>query len=291
MRIVTCSTLLYIFIFSSLAHAIDTVNYSWYRAGRIQLKYDTYYVELLKLALDKSVDKYGEYQLNKVDAGASQQHMIELTRRQHLINLIWTMTSKEREEKLLPIRVPLFKGLGGCRIFLIKKGQQYLFDQLENKEALKSLVAGQGENWPDTEILKSNGFNVLTADEHQTLYLMLAKSRFDYFPRAIHEAINEQAQYPELTMEKRFVIYYDSPFFFFVNKENKRIAKRLEYGLLEAIKDGSFERFFEQYPISAGVIDRANLKEREVITLENPLLTEATKAALKKLGHQASCSH
>lgn len=271
------------------ASATDVINYSWYRDGRIQLKYDRYYKELLVLALDKSVPKYGEYVINRIDAGMSQDHMITLAQRGKVVNLLWTMTSKERESKLLPIRIPLLKGLGGCRISLIKQGNQAKFDQLLDTADLAELFAGQGAQWPDTKILRANSFNVTTAEEHSTLYPMLAKGRFDYFPRALHEALNEDTQYPELVIEKRFLIYYDSPFFFFVNKQHQRIAERIEYGLKQLIKDGSFDTFFNEHPVTSGVLGGADLESRTVIELENPLLSLETKLALERLGSHLMC--
>lgn len=279
----------FLFFIHLSAQATDVINYSWYRDGRIQLKYDLYYKEVLELALNKSVLKYGEYEINRIDAGMSQNHMIALAQRGETVNLLWTMTSKAREDKLIPIRIPLLKGLGGCRIALIKKGNQLLFDELEHPADLAKLHAGQGAEWPDTKILKANNFNVTTADEHQTLYPMLAKGRFDYFPRAIHEALNEETQYPDLIVEKRFLLYYDSPFFFFVNKEHQRIAERIEYGLNLAIADGSFDRFFNEYPVTANVLRSANLENRQVIALENPLLSNDTKQALENLGSHLMC--
>ncbi|WP_353517655.1 hypothetical protein [Thalassotalea sp. SU-HH00458] len=79
------------------------------------------------------------------------------------------------------MRFLLFKGLFGCRISLIKKGQQTRFDQLDNNDQLKLLFAGQGEDWPDSIILRSNQFNLTTSTEDESLFEMLAKERFDYF--------------------------------------------------------------------------------------------------------------
>ncbi|GLX85675.1 hypothetical protein tloyanaT_19270 [Thalassotalea loyana] len=272
------------------ALADDVVNYSWYGVHRESIKYDKYYTDLLKLALEKSESKFGHYELNKVDAGMSQNHMIELARNNRLVNLVWTMTSKDREEKLIPIRIPLLKGLGGCRVFLIRKGEQKLFNTLTNADELAHLYAGQGTTWPDTIILNHNNFQVSTAREHASLYQMLEKGRFDYFPRALHEAFNEIEQYPELAIEQRFALYYDSPFFFFVNKANPRLARRIQYGLELAIADGSFDEFFESNEITAGLIEKANLEAREVIFLDNPLLTVQTRRALNSSQLKAVCA-
>ena len=269
--------------------AKDIINYSWYGTHRASIKYDKYYTDVLTLALEKSKEKYGEYELNKINAGMSQNHMITLASKNRLVNLVWTMTSREREDKLIPVRFPLLKGLGGCRISLIRKGEQHRFDDLTSITELAKFNAGQGTMWPDTVILNNNNFQVSTAREHASLYQMLAKGRFDYFPRAIHEAFNEIQQFPELAIEQRFVIYYDSPFFFFVSKANPRIAERIQHGLTLALHDGSFDEFFASHEITKGVIEKANLHNREVIVLENPLLSKETQQALIDLKFNATC--
>ncbi len=277
--------------FNGLAngYAKDIINYSWYKPERIQLTYDKYYQDLLELVLEISKDQYGEYELNLVSAGVSQDHMVELARREKLINLMWTMTSKEREQKLIPIRIPLLKGLGGCRIALINKADQARFSALADEKALSQLVAGQGAMWPDTEILRYNHFQVATSVDQFSLLPMLTKHRFDYYPRALHEAITEAKQHSELAIEQRFLFYYDSPFFFFVSKQNPRIADRIEYGLNKAIADGTFEQFFNNHPVTSGVIAAAKIPQRQLIYLDNPLLTAETKQAVANYGSNAIC--
>lgn len=278
--------LLFLFI-HNISFAKDIVSYPW--AARNDFSYDSYYKALLHLALEKSKDKYGEYEVNEIDAGVSQEHMVRLVQKNKFVNLFWTMTSKEREENLLPIRFPLFKGLLGCRVFFIKKGQQIKFDQLQKAEQLKSFIVGQGKDWPDTQILLDNNFNVITSLEHESLFKMLVKGRFDFFPRAIHEARSELKDYPDIVIEKRFLLYYDSPFYFFVNKANSRLAQRLEYGLKASAEDGSFERFFNEHPVSSGILNQFSLNTRELIFLKNQSLTTETQQVLYQLKTHKNC--
>lgn len=282
----------YVVVFAALlcampATAMDVVKYSTY--GRELLPYDRYYIELLKLVLDKSQDKFGEYLLKGVKVGKTQANMVTLIKHKKVINILWTMTSKEREQDLQPIRIPLFKGLGGCRIFLIEKDLQAKFSLVKDAEQLKALYAGQGADWPDTEILSANGFNVVKAEVHNSLYEMLAKGRFDYFPRAIHEAFAEVKLHPKLAVEQKLLISYPAPFFFFVNSEDERLASRLDYGLSKMIEDGSFDEFFNANPYSKNAVEQANIKARKVIELENPLLTEATQQALTSVNGNSAC--
>lgn len=282
-RFAVCLTL----VLSLPATALDEVRYSTY--DREQLPYDRYYIDLLTLVMEKSRDKYGDFRLKGVNVGKTQTNIFTLIEHQKVVNIIWTMTSKQREETLQPIRIPLFKGMGGCRVFLIRDGQQDRFDLIDDHEQLRKLYAGQGTDWPDTEILEANNFNVVKAKVHTTLYDMLAKERFDYFPRAIYEAFSEVKLHPELAVEQRFLISYPAPFFYFINREDTRLAHRIEYGLTKIMEDGSFDEFFNANPYSKNAVEQANIKARKVIELENPLLTEATQQALSALNSNSAC--
>ncbi|MFD2166426.1 hypothetical protein ACFSJY_09105 [Thalassotalea euphylliae] len=214
---------------------------------------------------------------------------MSLIKNQKVINVVWTMTSKERERELLPVRVPLFMGLGGCRVFLIKKGNQPEFNNIHSEQALKRLYAGQGADWPDTEILEFNEYNVVKAAVHDTLFSMLEKGRFDYFPRAMHEAFVEVNHFEGLAVEETILLKYTAPFFFFVSNENKRLAERLEYGLVKMYQDGSFAQFFESNPYSSGVLSRAGDFKRKVFNLKNPLLSKETSEALENPHYEMNC--
>jgi hypothetical protein len=58
--------------------------------------------------------------------------------------------------------------------------------------------------------------------------------------------------------------------YFFVANNNETLHKLLQDGLLAAIADGSFDALFYQY--FAAAIAQANLKNRRIIELINPLL-------------------
>ena len=77
------------------------------------------------------------------------------------IDVIWSMTSNERESQYLAIRIPIYKALVGLRLPLILKSSQQKFSVTMTKNQLRSNIAGQGHDWPDTTILRAAGFSVL----------------------------------------------------------------------------------------------------------------------------------
>lgn len=231
-----------------------------------------YYAQLLKLALDETIDDYGPYQLQAVKIDMLQQRSISMLKDQDNIDVIWTVTSIEREQQLQAVYVPLLKGLMGNRVFLIKKGEQKHFDHVQGLGDLKRLRAGQGINWPDTTILKYNELNVQQA-LGTSLYKMLDKKRFDYFPRSITEVIKEQGEYPQLMIENSLMLQYFSPIYFFVNKTKRSLAQRIEVGLIRAIDNGKFDQTFYASRDVNALMAQLKLNDRKIIKLDHPYIS------------------
>ena len=265
-------------LYSSLSLSQDVIRYV--NSEKYPDPKQSYFVDLLTLSLEASKEKFGDYQLQGVAIEMAQARSSIMLERNQYIDIVWRMTSKDLEQHLQAIYFPLLKGIMGYRIFIIRKNDQQFFNKKMSLHELKLITLGQGYNWPDTEILTDNGFNVVRGYDNYLLK-MLARKRFDFFPRAIHEPWLEIKEHPEFTIEKNLMLQYPAPIFFFVNKSNKRLQQRLNYGLHQLLKTGEFDRFFVNHPITAGILDKANVSSRAIFTLNNPLLSEQTKTLLK----------
>lgn len=193
-------------------------------------------------------------------------------------DLLWAATNQEMEDELLPVRIPLYKGLLGHRIFIINPASQARFDRVKTFADLKQFTFGQGTTWADSNILASNGLTVVRANKYQSLFYMVDGGRFDAFPRGVQEPWQEletNANLP-LAVEKRIMLVYRMPFYLFTGKQNKKLAADLELGLNRAIADGSFDKIFYNDPMVKAVLEKANLEERLVFNLENPTLPKET---------------
>ena len=147
-----------------------------------------YPVRLLELALKKSgVD----FDMRSEARPMPQSAAIKRLAAGVELNVVWSMTTREREDQLLPIRIPIDKGLFGYRIAFVSRSQPDMLAPVKSLENLRLLTAGQGHDWPDTDILRSNGLRVATTAQHQSLFPMLAAGRFDYFPRSVLEVWDE----------------------------------------------------------------------------------------------------
>lgn len=209
-----------------------------------------YFTDLLQLVLDKTADTDGEQGIAAHPARVSLARSVEMLRLGRELDVIWTVSDAERERTLLPVRISLLKELNNYRVFLIRAGDQARFDQIASLRELRKLTAGAGRHWADAAILRHNGFAVETSVRYDTLFPMLAAGRFDFFPRGLYEAWNEAAAHRALGLcvERRFMLYYPAPFYFFVNRDRSALARRLERGLRLAMADGSFDRLLNSYP-------------------------------------------
>lgn len=67
-------------------------------------------------------------------------------------DIMWCMSSKALEKDLQAIYVPLLKGLMGARIAIIRQDDEHIFTPNMTLSELKAMSAGQGYDWPDSEI-------------------------------------------------------------------------------------------------------------------------------------------
>jgi len=236
----------------------------------------SYPIALLKLSLQKSG---ADYQLAPSVVQMQQGRSLRFLEQGKHIDVVWTVTTIERERQFLPIRIPIDRGLIGWRLLLIQSKREAVFASVRQRDALAILVAGQGHDWPDTEVLRANQLKVTTSSTYEGLFKMLALGHIDYFPRSVSEI------WPELdartgrglAVEPGLVLHYPEALYFFVNRNNQALAGAIDKGLRAAIEDGTMERLFQRFYGAA--IRRANLAGRTRITLHNPLLPASAPTA------------
>lgn len=237
-----------------------------------------YYTSLLEMILNASRKPGETIDYIYTDRQYSQARWLAELQQSPLNQVMWTVTNRERETLLRPIRVPISKGLLGVRLLIIRKEDQATFAAIKSPDQLKSLMAGQGINWPDAKILMSNGFSVTQAKDKNVLFRMLVAKRFDYFPRGVVELEQDKAFMEEhnLMVDPHWLLVYSNPMYFFVNKNNEELAQRLEKGWQIIYQNGQHDKYFFAQPrIQTGL---AELKKhrRKIIYLANPDLPSET---------------
>jgi ABC-type amino acid transport substrate-binding protein len=246
-----------------------------------------FYWDILQLALDETQGKWGPFSLQpspKVMTPARAE--MQLGNSQD-ISVMARTTSIERENKLLPIRIPLDKGLTGYRLFLIKANNQAAFNGIRGTSELRQFSIGQAASWIDVDILRQAGLDVVTGPTYESLFPMLEAGRFDLLSRGVNEIRAELSAnaptYPDLAVEKRLVLYYPLPRYFFFPKtpEGEKLAQRAEEGLRALMRNGKFQKRYAQFKTS--ILADLNLSGRRVIRIANPTLSKETLLADKEL--------
>lgn len=278
----SCLQMLLVFALAGLptSYATEQLSYPLHSDG---VDPETYALALLTAALERSP---GRYQLQPTPMPMAQSRaLLAIEHDSKNVQVIWTMTTREREERLLPIRIPIYRGLIGWRVVLQRQADAGQLAAVQDIAALKQFSFGQRHDWPDTAILRANGLQVITSQHYQGLFQMLDAGRFKLFPREIVVAWQEQARAAanglHLSVDEHLLLHYPSAFYFFTSRNRPDLASDIERGLEAMIADGSFQSLFEQY--HGDTLRQAKLHNRRVIELHNPDLPPATPFNRKAL--------
>jgi hypothetical protein len=235
---------------------------------------EEYPIQLLSLALAQTGVNY---QLKHSENILTKGKALDRLQDNREINIVWGMTSPQREKDLLPIRIPIFKGLIGWRLLLIRQDMAERFEYIQKLEHFIKLAPLQGRDWPDTKILQYNGFDVVTERTSSALLKMLSNAQGDFFPRSIIEVWEELANNDavnQIQVQPTLGIHYPSAIYFFVNKKSVPLANLIEKGLEKAIENGKFEALFVKY--YKANIDKSQIEKRTFYQLDNTFLPEKT---------------
>ncbi len=235
------------------------------------------YIEILHTALDKTTAAYGPYILKPYSEEMNEaRYFVEVVRGK-TVNVVWGASSSERENIAIPIKIPLTKGLLGYRIGLIHSDLQSKFSQVKNVQDLSKFIFGLGIGWGEVQIYRAAGFQVIESN-YENLFRMLNAGRIDYFSRGVNEIWDEFYSYssdnPNISIEKSLLIHSVFPYYFFVSPQNKKLAERLEAGMRQMLKDGSYDAIFFKYNRDA--INKAHFEKRTIIEIINPNLPPNT---------------
>ena len=241
-----------------------------------------YVRRVVELALSRARSKL---EIRPVDLDMAQgRTLIELAAGQSPVDVMWTVTDRDRESSgLLPVRIPIDRGLMGWRLLLVRRSELAQWARVRSLKALSERVAGQGHDWPDTTILRANGLQVGTSSGYDALFRMLAAGRVDYFPRSILEIDAEMAggRYPDLAIVPNLMLHYPAAAYLFVSPRRPDLAADLKTGLEAAVADGSFQRLHhEQY---SAALKAHPISRHAVLKLSNPLLPAQTPIQRREL--------
>jgi len=228
-----------------------------------------YPIALLGLALQKAGFAAS---LQPSAAPLSKSRAIQMLKKGQGIDVVWTMTTLEREQTLLPVRIPIYRGLGSYRLLLVRADRQPQISALPQSRQLRQLKYAQVHDWVDSQILQDSKFSVLAVSHYDNLFQMLLKGRVDAIPRGVLEIEAEAAywQAQGLVIEPKWLIHYPSAVYFFVDPRQPELAASIEQGLQRALADGSFQRLFDKF--FARHLANMQLPQRQLLSLPNRYL-------------------
>lgn len=234
---------------------------------------DAYFVEILHRALELSGR---DFSLTPILLPQLKESRTRIYLRQGRYNIHWLVTNRDIEEQFIPIRIPLYKGLIGWRVFLIRTEDHARFNKSIQIEELKRIKSAQGHDWADYRVMQANNFNVISSPSSEGLFGMLKYKRIHYLPRSVTEIVNEYSTLnaPQLAIEKNLLLQYPLAYYFFVNRSHKDIAEAVENGLSQMLLNGEFDAIFKR--TFAEKLNALHLGERKIFRLNNPYMHALT---------------
>jgi hypothetical protein len=243
-------------------------------------RYDHYW-QLLAQALAVTEPDFGPFTLSEATLPMTERRAIdELETGKGSVTVLVHGNVADYEQRLLPIRFPLDKGLLGYRVFLIRGEIQSKLDLVGSLDDLRRYSIGQGREWGDVTILREAGLTVVEGTSYEGLFSMLAAGRFQLFSRSVvevgEELAREKPDHPEFAIERHLMLYYPLTRYFYVTRSpaGDALARRISEGLERMLKNGRFDRMFEDF--KSPFERQIGLRDRLLIRVANPLQTPET---------------
>lgn len=225
-------------------------------------------------SIEITKDDYGSYQINPGFFIPEERQLELMEKKTDRLNVMIRETNPDYEQKFEPVRIPIDRNLIGYRILLIAKDKQKDFAKVQNLDDLKKFRFVQGAGWGDIKVLEKSGLHVQSELYYDDLFKYTANKKYDAFPRGLTEIQNEWTRYsivhPQLTAEKKLLLYYPLPTYFWFHKspEGKKLAQRVAKGMKKLIANGTYDKLFTAH--FAEQLKALDLKKRLLIPIENP---------------------
>ncbi|MDX5299983.1 MAG: hypothetical protein LPK85_13665, partial [Gammaproteobacteria bacterium] len=123
---------------------------------------------LLQAILDRTAPEYGPARVERAAQVMSRERIFAALK--HTGNQLHVLAEAPKpgwEEALIPIRIPIRKGIQGYRVFLIKRAHQPLLEKVHSLEALAALPTGAGAQWSTAPVMTAAGFNVVLGSSYE----------------------------------------------------------------------------------------------------------------------------
>ena len=237
---------------------------------------DRYVWKVLDLALQRTRARYGDYRLASTMAMPTHRRARALADGAGGVTVALFTDNPEREKELVPVRIPVDRGLVGYRILLIQAKDQPRFSAVTQISDLAAFRFGLLPWWDDDAVMTRAGLPVVPGGSYDGLFPMLAAHRFDALSRSAREVLPEfdhlKELVPGLAVEKHLLLHYTLPAYFWFRNDaaGRRRAERVRDGLGRMAADGTLKKLFDAE--FGARLARLDMAHRLVLELPNPLL-------------------
>jgi len=236
---------------------------------------NAYYLDLLRLVLQKTADDFGPADIQLVPVPESGS-LWKLVRNNHRLDVHWLTPTADIDQQLRVVPATVLYGGLGLRGMMIRSHQAEEFSQIKTLADLRRFTACQGEQWPDVQVLQQAGLKVHRVQHFESMLDMLLRGRCDYFPRSVIEGeieLNHQPlHYSGLSFFTAVLLYYPLPVHFYVEQTDTRLARRLEQGLRQMHESGELLSFMQHHPVTRHLFESGRYSQSVVLQLDNPVL-------------------
>lgn len=197
-----------------------------------------------------------------------KRHMLE----QGMLDVLPLIQSKEYDEDLIPINIPLTEGLISQRVLVAARSKLEMFENVRSLEEFRALgLAGAfGEKWFDSRVWAENGLEHICMADWNLIFAMLTRPgrNIDYFPRSVLEAQTEIEDFPDLAIVPDLLFSYDKSIIIYLSPKHGELKPVLDKALQEAQRSGLIRELLDKY--YGRDVNNLELDKRTVIHLKTP---------------------
>ena len=241
-----------------------------------------YTYDLLTLIIEATNNDFGVGTIQISDVVMSRNRIFRGLLEGKTVNVIAEASNSQWDEQLIPIKIPIRKGIQGFRVFIIKKQNLPIMANINTLAQLMALDTGSGSQWSSKAAMQNAGFNVIESIQYDNLFNMLSMGRFITFGRGVNEAFQEveqfKQQYPDLVVDDNILLHIPLATYYYVAPNQPRLATRIQEGLKRIIANGKFDELF--YRRHCEFLLKSNINHRRVFKINNPLTTEAEMTSI-----------
>ncbi len=236
-------------------------------------KPDAYGHQVIRLALEKTQDVYGEFELLSTPEmnEARAYKSIKFDAYPHPIRVFGSTQETLNDPDIRYVEFPIFLGVYSYRVCWSPANKERQVAATESIDRLRKFTHGQVNGWSDIDILRHNGFKVVEGINLGQMYKLLSANRIDLFCRGASEPFAEaeiNSRIRNISLNKNMALYYPLPHFLFTKASDVHTSELLKLGLERAFNDGSLMALWKQF--FGKNFDQSELHKRRIFKLENP---------------------